>query len=98
MRRNHPKSGNEMQPGNGRSAANIRYWQDRASENSIIDVADFRATPGNRDPKVPSTTRDPSTVRGSVDKTGKIDRLMKGKDDLNHDGSSDYMPGVRRTV
>jgi hypothetical protein len=35
MRSNHPKSGNEMQPGAGRLGKNIQFWSNRASENSL---------------------------------------------------------------
>ena len=69
---------------------NIRYWQDRATENSKIAP---RAKSGEM--KLPSTkvrTRDTS-MRPKEQR--KVDALLVAKDDHNNVGSS-FMPGVRR--
>jgi hypothetical protein len=69
--------------------ANIKYWQERASENSDSHshwAAGKTSTNGKptKDldlPKLPST--DARTV---------------AKENLNHSGDSSFMPGVRRTT
>jgi hypothetical protein len=76
----------------GRDQKNIDYWADRASENSNQAT---RAT--DHDIKLPSTTsRQPMRSTKSAPRTdAEIDARMRGKDDLNHEGS-DYMKSVRR--
>ena len=79
------------QPGPGRDPKNIEYWSKRASANSQIAL---RASNGPM--KLPSTK---VTVRDTSMKpkiARNLDRLMKGKDDPNMVGDSDYMRSVRR--
>jgi hypothetical protein len=83
-----------FQLGPGRDEANIRFWQNLASENSQIAP---RASDGPM--KLPSTKQ---TVRDTAMRpfeSRKIDRLMKGEEpsDKNDAGSS-YMKGIRRTT
>jgi hypothetical protein len=70
---------------------NIDYWSERASANSQIAP---RAKDGPM--KLPSTkvnVRD-SSMKPKVSRN--VDRLMAGKDDLNHAGDSSYLANVRR--
>ena len=79
------------QPGPGRDPKKIEYWSKRASANSQIAL---RASNGPM--KLPSTK---VTVRDTSMKpkiARNLDRLMKGKDDPNMVGDSDYMRSVRR--
>ena len=76
--------------GAGSDKGNLDYWSERASANSKIAP---RAKGGEM--KLPSTKvamRDTS-MKPKI--THKIDRLMSGKDDLNHVGGT-FMPKVRR--
>jgi hypothetical protein len=80
--------------GEGRSEKNLEGWSARASDNSEIAP---RASDGAMD--LPSTTNRQMGLRStkSAPRTSaEIDAHMRGKDDLNHVGSSGYMAGIRR--
>jgi hypothetical protein len=90
--------------GQSREQGYIDRWSNRATAESQIAprAAGTRSTNGeiapDRDPpRVPSTgalaNRDTSMRPREA---RKVDRLMSGKDDLNHVGSGSYLPEVRR--
>jgi hypothetical protein len=95
------------QPGPGRDQKNIDYWSRRASENSQIAPrakgpvgGGPPGTWGEDAPALPSTT---VTVRDSSMKPReprKINQAMRGEDpaELNHTGTGNFMPNVRRKV
>jgi hypothetical protein len=78
------------------SKENLNYWINRARENS--DGADHRAT-GVEVAQAHSTGKKPvdrpTEMGPRVPR--RINQLMDGRDDLNHEGS-DYMRDVRRTT
>ncbi|MCK1480485.1 hypothetical protein IVB27_38575 [Bradyrhizobium sp. 197] len=71
---------------------NLARWSERASANSAKAP---RASKGEM--KLPET--DNIALHDTASKprtTAEIDKRMVGKDDLNSDGGSSFMPGVRR--
>ena len=68
--------------GAGRDEKNLKFWADRASKNSTADDA----VPGKPGPKEPSRPGEGDDMR------------RKAKSDSNTDGSTNFMPGVRRQV
>ncbi|MET4372554.1 hypothetical protein ABIA99_005263 [Bradyrhizobium sp. LB12.1] len=79
--------------GAGRDKANIERWIKRADDNSKVAP---RARGGEM--KLPNTgdVTLHDTGGKSRTSTAEIDKRMAGKDDLNSDGGSSFMPGVRR--
>ena len=71
---------------------NIRFWQDRASENSKLAP---RTSDGPM--KLPDTGKSmevrPTEMKAREPR--KVNARMAGKDDLNHEGS-DYLQSIRR--
>jgi hypothetical protein len=79
--------------GAGRDEKNIRFWQARAEENSQLAP---RAT--DKAMALPSTNRQMGlrSTKSAPRTDAAIDARMRGKNDLNHEGS-DYMKSIRRT-
>ena len=79
--------------GAGRDQENLRYWQDRAKENSELAP---RASDGPM--RLPSTKVNARDSEMKPFRSRNVDNAMKeAKADLNDVGSS-YMRGIRRGV
>lgn len=83
--------------------SNFDFWINRATENSQIAPrakgpvhGGPPGTYGEDAPALPSTkvTGRATAMRPKVSRS--VDALMRGRDDLNHVGGSDYMKSVRR--
>jgi predicted aminopeptidase len=87
-----PRSGWQ---GAGRDQANIDRWSDRAAENSKLAP---RASNGEM--KLPDTgKRQESRSTKSAPRTNaEIDKRMAGENDVNHEGDSAYLRGIRRNA
>jgi hypothetical protein len=93
--------------GAGRDQANIDRWSERATKESQIAaraLGPVHGGPlGTKDqdlPSLPSTGKRQEsrpTAMGPREPRN-INKRMRGEDDLNHVGESNYMAGIRRTV
>ena len=80
--------------GAGRDEKNLRYWQDRATANSEIGP---RASAGPM--KLPSTGVNARDTEMKPYRSRSVDNAMKeAKADLNDEGGSAYMRGIRRNA
>jgi hypothetical protein len=77
--------------GAGRDQANVDYWSARAKENSKVAP---RASNGPM--KLPSTKVNVRDTSMRPREARNADKRMVAKDDLNVEGSSPYLRGVRR--
>jgi hypothetical protein len=78
--------------GAGRDQENLRYWQDRATENSEIGP---RASDGEM--HLPSTKMGTRDTGMQPYRSRSVDNVMKeAKADLDVTGDSPYMRGIRR--
>jgi hypothetical protein len=80
--------------GAGRDQANIDYWSDRATENSKIAP---RASDGEM--RLPSTKVTARDTGMQPYRSRSVDNAMKeAKADLNDEGGSAYIRGIRRNA
>jgi hypothetical protein len=79
--------------GAGRDQANIDRWSERATDNSKLAP---RAT--NHEIKLPDTDakQQLNDTKSSPRTHAEIDERMRGRNDLNHEGS-EYLKSIRRT-
>jgi hypothetical protein len=89
--------------GSASDKENLAEWSERASANSQIAPRATGpvhggppGTAGQDAPKLPSTKQNvrDSSMKPKVSRN--VDAAMKGKDDLNHVGGSDYLKSIRR--